>query len=92
MRRLISGNACCHSVQKLLSFRLLSKIVKIRIYKSIILPVILYECEIWSLSLMEAHRPRLLENRVLRIFGPKRDKVIGDWRKLHRCRLFLLVP
>jgi hypothetical protein len=59
-----------------LSFRLLSKNVKIEIYKTIILPVILYGCEIWSLELREEHRLRLFENRVLRrIFGPKRDEV-----------------
>jgi hypothetical protein len=71
-------------VQNLLSFRLLSKNLKIRIYKSIILPVVLYECETWSLTLREEHRLRVFENRVLRrIFGPKRDEVIGEWRKLH---------
>jgi hypothetical protein len=82
-RRLNSGNACYHSVQNLLSSRLLSKNVKIRIYKSIILPVVLYGCETWSLTLREEHRLRLLENRVLnRIIGPKRDEVRGRWRKL----------
>jgi hypothetical protein len=82
--RLNSGNACYHSVQKLLFPRLLSKNIKIRIYKSIILPVVLYGCETWSLVLREEYRPRVFENRVLRrIFGPKRDEVTGDWRKLH---------
>jgi hypothetical protein len=67
-----------------LSTRLLSKNVKIRIYKIIILRVVLYGCETWSLTLWEEHRLRVFENRVLRrIFGPKRDKVTGDWRKLH---------
>jgi hypothetical protein len=52
-------------------------------YKTLILPVVLYGCEIWSLTLREEHRLRVLENRVLRgIFGPKRDEVIGGWRKL----------
>jgi hypothetical protein len=52
-RRLNSGNACYHSVQNLLSSRLLSKNLKIRIYKTIILPVVLYGCETWSLTLRE---------------------------------------
>ncbi|PNF17549.1 hypothetical protein B7P43_G15564, partial [Cryptotermes secundus] len=59
--RLNSGNACYHSVQNLLSFRLLSKNIKIRIYKTIILPVVLYGCETWSLTLREEHR--VFENR-----------------------------
>jgi hypothetical protein len=73
-RRLNSGNACYNSVQNILSSRLLSKNVKIRIYKTIILPVVLYRCETWSLTLMEEHKLRVIKNRVLRrIFGPKRD-------------------
>jgi hypothetical protein len=52
--------------------------VKIKIYKTIILPVILYGCETWSLTLREGHRLRVFENRVLRrIFEPKRDEVKG---------------
>jgi hypothetical protein len=87
-RRLNSGNACYHSVQNLLSPRLLSKNVKVRIYKTIILPVVLYGCEIWSLTLREEHKLRVFENRVLmRIFGPKRDGVMGGWRKLHNEEL-----
>jgi hypothetical protein len=87
-RRLDSGNACYHSVQSLLSSRLLSKNLKIRIYKMIILPVVLYGCETWSLTLREEHGLRVFENRVLkRIFGPKRDEVIGEWRKLHNEEL-----
>jgi hypothetical protein len=79
-RRLNSGNACYHSVQSLLSSRLLSRNLKIRIYKTIILPVVLYGCETWSLRLKEEHRLRVFENRVLRrIFGPKRDVVAGGW-------------
>jgi hypothetical protein len=86
--RLNSGNAWYHSVQSLLSSRLLSKNLKIRIYKTIILPVVLYECETWSMTLREEHRPRVFENRVLRrIFGPKRDEVTGEWRKLHNKEL-----
>jgi hypothetical protein len=60
----------------------------IRIYKTIILPVILYGCETWSLTLREEHRLRVFENRVLRrIFGPKRGEVTGEWRKLHNEKL-----
>jgi hypothetical protein len=67
-----------------LTSRLLSKNLKIRIYKTIILPVVLYGCETWSLTLREEHRLRVIENRVQRrIFGPKRDEVTGEWRKLH---------
>jgi hypothetical protein len=62
-----------------LSSRLLSKNLKIRIYKTIILPVVLYGCETWSLTLREVHRLRVFENRVLRrIFGPKRGEVMGE--------------
>jgi hypothetical protein len=87
-RRLNSGNACYHSVQTLLSSRLLSKNLKIRIYKTIILPVVLYGCETWSLTLREEHRLRVFENRVLRrLFGPKRDEVTGEWRKFHNEEL-----
>jgi hypothetical protein len=58
--------------------------VKIRIYETIILPMVLYGCETWSLTLREDHRLRVFENRVLRrIFGLKRDEVTGEWRKLH---------
>jgi hypothetical protein len=82
--RLNSGNACCHSVQSLLSSLLLSRNLKVKIYKIIILRVVLYGCETWSLTLREKLRLRVFENRVLRgIFGPKRDEVKGDWRKLH---------
>jgi hypothetical protein len=71
-RRLNSGNACYHSVQNLLSSRLLSKNLKIRIFKTIILPEVLYRCETLSLTLREEHRLRVFENRVLRrIFGQR---------------------
>jgi hypothetical protein len=61
-RRLNSGNACYHSVQNLLSSRLMSKNLKTRIYQTIILPVVLYGCETWSLTLREGHRLRVSEN------------------------------
>jgi hypothetical protein len=61
--------------------------VKLRIYKTIILPVVLYGCETWSLTVREEHKLRVFEGRVLRIFGPKRDRVTGGWRKLHNEEL-----
>jgi hypothetical protein len=84
-----SGNASYHSVQNLLSSRLISKNLKIKIYETVILPVVLYGCETWSLTLMEEHRLRVFENRVLRIFGPKREED-GSWRKLHNDELHRL--
>jgi len=58
------------------------------IYRTIILPVVLYGCEAWSLTLRAERRLRVFENRVLRrIFGPKRDEVTGEWRKLHNEEL-----
>ena len=77
--RLRSGNACYHSVQNLLSSRLLSKNLKTKIYRTIILPVVLYGCEAWSLTLREERKLRVFENMVLgRIFGPRRDEVTGN--------------
>ena len=75
--RLKSGNACYHSVQNLLSSGFQSKNLKIKIYTTIILSLVLYGYETWSLTLREERRPRVFENRVLRIFGPKRDEVTG---------------
>jgi hypothetical protein len=73
-RRLNSGNACYHSVQNLLSSRLLSKNIEIRIYETIILPVVLYGGETLFLTLREEHTLRVFEKRVLRrIFGQNRD-------------------
>jgi len=67
---------------------LLSKYLKIRINITIILPVILYGCEIWSLTLREELRLRVFENRALRrIFGPKKGEVTREWRKLHNEEL-----
>jgi len=86
--RLKSGNACYHLVQNLLSSRLLSKNLKIKIYRTIILPVVLYGCETWSLTLWEEMKLRVFENRVLRrIFGPIKDEVTGEWRRLHNEEL-----
>jgi hypothetical protein len=89
--KLNSGNACYHSGHSLLSSRLMSRDVKVKIYKTIILPIVLYGCETWSVTLREEHRLRVFENRVLRrIFGPKRDEVTGEWRKLHNEELHIL--
>ena len=75
-------------MQNLLSSSLLSKNIKIKIYRTVILPVVLYGCETWSLTLREERRVRVFENRVLRgIFGPERDEVIGEWRKIHNKEL-----
>jgi len=77
-----------YSVQNILSTSLLSKTLKIKIYRTIILPVVLYGCETWSLTLREERRLRVFENRVSRrIFGPKRDEVTRGWRKLHNEEL-----
>jgi hypothetical protein len=63
----------------------ISKNTKIKIYRTIILPVVLYVCETWSLTLREEQRLRMFENRVpRRIFGLKRDEVTGEWRRLLR--------
>ncbi|KAJ4446512.1 hypothetical protein ANN_13208 [Periplaneta americana] len=90
-RRINMGNACYYSIEKLLSSSLLSKNLKVRIYKTVILPVVLYGCETWTLTLREEHRLRVFENKVLRkIFGAKRDEVTGEWRKLHNAELHAL--
>jgi hypothetical protein len=86
--RLNFGNACYHSVQILLSSHLLSRILKVKRYRTIILPVVLYGCEICSLTLREEFRLKVFENRVLRrIFGPKKDEVTGEWRKFRSGEL-----
>jgi len=75
-------------VQNLSSSSLLSKNLEIKIHRTIIFPVVLYGCETWSLTWREERRLRVFENRVLRrIFGPKRDEVTGEWRKLHNEEL-----
>ncbi|KAJ4448615.1 hypothetical protein ANN_00005 [Periplaneta americana] len=89
--RINMGNACYYSVEKLLSSSLLSKNMKVRIYKTVILPVVLYGCETWTLTLREEQRLGVFENKVLRkIFGVKRDEVTGEWRKLHNAELHAL--
>jgi len=82
--RLNSGNAWYHAVQNLLSSKLLSKNIKIKVYRNIILPVVLYGCGTWSLTLREERKLGVFKNRALRkIFGSKRDEVTGEWRKLN---------
>jgi len=82
--RLRLGNASYHSVQNLLSSNVLYKNLKIKIYRTIMLPVVLCGCETWSLTLQEERKLRVFENMMLRrIFVPRRDEVTGDWRILH---------
>jgi hypothetical protein len=77
-----------HSGRNLFASSLVFKNLKIKIYRSIILPVVLCGCETWSLTLREERRLRLFENRVLRrMFGPEIDEVTGEWRKLHNEEL-----
>ena len=65
--------------------------MKIKIWRTLILPVVLYGCETWSLTFREGRRVRVFENRVVRrIYGPKRDEVTGEWRKLHNEELNVL--
>ena len=87
--RLKSGNACYNLVQNVLSSSLLSKNIKNKIYRTVILfCFVLFWCETSSLTLREKRKLRVSENRVLRrIFGPKRDEVTGEWRKLHNGEL-----
>ena len=85
-----AGNSCYYSVQTLLSSRLLSKNLKIEIYKTVTLPVLLCGCETWSLTLREESRLRVFENRIpRRIFGLRRDEN-GEWRRLHNEELHSL--
>jgi hypothetical protein len=83
------GNTCYNSVHNLLFSRLLAKSVTVKIYKSIlILPLVLYGCETWSLTLREENKLRVFENKVLSIiFGLKRDGVMGARGKLHNEEL-----
>ena len=81
--RLKSGNVCYNLVQDLLSSNLLSKNLKIKVHRTIILPVVLYGCETWSLTFREERGLRIFVNMFWRrIFGPKRDEVTREWRKL----------
>jgi hypothetical protein len=85
---LIRGMLATIRSRVFLSSRLLYRNVKVKIYKTMMLPVVLYGCETWSLTLREEYRLRVFENRVLgRMFGPKRDEITGQWRKLHNEKL-----
>ena len=82
------GYACYYSLEKILSSHLLSKKLKVKTYKTIILPVVLYGCETLSLTLREEHWLRVFVNIVFRkIFGAKRDEITGEWRKLLNAKL-----
>ena len=71
-----------------MAYSLLSKYMNFKIYITVILPVVLYGCETWSLTLREESSLRVFDNRVLRrVFGPKRNEVTGEWRKLHEEEL-----
>jgi hypothetical protein len=86
--RLKSGNACYNLVQNLLSSRLLSKNIKINTNETVILPVVMYWCETWLLTMREECRLTVFEKGMLRrIFWPKRGDVTGEWRKLHNEEL-----
>jgi hypothetical protein len=76
-------------VGNIVSSSSLSKNIKIKIYRTIILPVVFYACETWSLTLKEERWLRVFENRTLRrIFGPKKEEITGEWRKLHEEELY----
>ena len=78
----------CYLMQNLLSSSFLSKKLKVKICRTIILSVVLHGCETWSLTLREERRLRVFKHRVLRrVFGPKSDEVKGEWRKLHNEEL-----
>jgi hypothetical protein len=86
--RLASGNACYRTVQNILSSSLLSKNIRIKIFRTVILPVVFYGYQTWSLTLREKRRMRVFEkNMLMRTFGPTRDELTGDWRKLHNVEL-----
>ena len=89
--RINMGNECYYSLEKILSSHLLSKKLEGNTYKTIILPVLLYGGETWSLTLREEHRLRVFENKVLRkIPRAKRDEITGEWRKLYNAELHAL--
>ena len=90
-RTINMGNSCYYSLEKILSSHLLSKKLKVKTNETIILAVVLYGCETWSLTLREEHRLRVFENKALRkIFGVKKDDITGEWRMLHNAELHAL--
>ena len=79
-----SGNACCRSMQYLFSSSWISINLKIKVHNTIILPLVLYGCESWSLTLREENRPRVFENGVLRkVFGLQRKEITEELKRLH---------
>ena len=87
--RVKSGNACYHSPQILLSCSLLSKNMKIEIYRNIILPVGLDGCETWSVKSREEQKLRVFEKSLLRkILGSRKEEVKEEWRRLHNEELY----
>ena len=92
IKRIINmGNACYYLLEKILSSRLLSKKLKVKTYKTIILPIVLYGFETLSLTLREEHRLRVFDNKVFRkIFRAKKGEITGEWRKLHNTELHAL--
>ena len=85
--RLKTGNASYHSVQNHLVSSLLPKNFKVMIYRTLILPEVVYGCETWLVTMREERRLRVFQNRVMTIFGPKRDEITRKWRKLHNDEL-----
>ncbi|KAJ4452252.1 hypothetical protein ANN_03770 [Periplaneta americana] len=92
-RRIKMGNASYYSIENLLPSSLLSKNLKDTIYKTVILPVVLYGCETWTVTSKKEQRLWVFVNNVLRkIFGAEWDEVAGEWRKLHKAELHALLP
>ena len=88
-RRINMGNACYYSLEKILSSHLLSKKLKVKTYKTIILPVVLYGCETWSLTLREEQTLRVFEKST-KLFGVNKDEITGEWRNMHYVVLHAL--
>jgi hypothetical protein len=87
------GHAYYYLVQNIMFSCLLSESIKIKMYKTVILPVVLYGCETWSFIIREVHKLRMFENRMLRrIFGLKRKEVTGCWRKVHNEECHNMCP
>ena len=92
INRIVNGIlSSYHSVQNLLSSSSLSRSIEIMMNRTVVLPFVLYGCKNWSLTLREVCKLRVFENRVLtRIFGPEREEVVGEWRRLHNEELYAL--
>jgi hypothetical protein len=92
INRIVNGIlSSYHSVQSLLSSSSLSWSIEIMMNRTVVLPVVLYGCKNWSLTLRKVCKLSVFENRVLtRIFGPEREEVVGEWRRLHNEELYAL--